>query len=305
MLSISTAYHLDRNDSWQKLLDDTKRLGFRSLELNVEFPAEWLSDALRSVEKGEIAVSSLHNYCPRLERLPPGKTVYSGYLLSSEDEEERKLAVKYTVNTVECASRLGAKAVVIHAGDVVTEPSGREFAKFVRQFGIKSMLYARYFEEMKASRKKKSARYMNNLFKSLDEVVKSAERAKIVLGIENRYYYHEIPNIEETRQILDRYEGAALAYWHDTGHAEMFVRQGWVKEHVEFLEPFKKRIAGVHLHDVRGFTDHNAPGSGSFDFAILKKYMNPAVIPVIEAHPKASDSEVRGGIKYLTKIGLI
>ncbi|MHB9154165.1 MAG: sugar phosphate isomerase/epimerase family protein [Endomicrobiales bacterium] len=301
MLSISTAYHIGKFRSWPKLLRETGKLGFDTLELNVEVPGAWMGEIERSVTAGEVSISSLHNYCPRLESLPEGRTIYSGYLMTSDDEEERKLSVSCTRSTIEWAARLKARAVVVHAGEVKTEPSGREFVRYVQQFGRSGKLYRQYEEAVQRDRKKKSPLYLERLMKTLDELLPFAQEKGVTLGLENRFYYHEIPDIEETKELLVRYRGAPLGYWHDTGHAELFVRQGWVKSHEDYLKAFHPRIVGMHLHDLRSFSDHFAPGSGDFDFSVLKPYIAENTLLVVEAHAKATAREVQCGIEYLKK----
>jgi len=303
ILSLSTAYHITKFGSWQELLAETKRLGFGCLELNVEVPEQYLKDALMSVENNEISISSLHNYCPRLSSLPHGRTIYSGYIINSDDEQERKLAVEYSKKTVEWAGRLNAKAVVMHLGEISTEPSGRDFASYVSGFGIKGKLYDNYWNAIVKDRAAKSRVYLEKLMKSMDELLPFAADRKILIGMENRFYYHEMPNIEEAERLFENYKGAPLGYWHDSGHAEIFVRQGWVKNHTDFLSPFKGRTIGMHLHDLRSLSDHFAPGSGDFDFSKIAPYVTEQLLLVIEAHAKCSSSEVRNSADYLKKCG--
>jgi len=126
------------------------------------------------------------------------------------------------------------------------------------------MLYGGYWEALVKSRAERSPAHLSKLMKSLDELLALASDRHVTLGIENRFYFHEMPNIEEVSLLLKKYPDAPLGYWHEPGHAEMFVRQGWVKHHADFLTPFEGRIAGLHLHDLRGLHDHFAPGSGDF-----------------------------------------
>ena len=283
---------------------ETRKLGFSNLELNVEVPESMLEEALASVEKKEIKISSLHNYCPRLQNLPHGRSIYSGYILNSDDISERKLAVENTKHTLEWASRLGAKAVVMHLGEVNTDPAGRDFFNYARSFGSKGMLYTKYWDALAADRKKKSREYLDKLMESLDKILPFASDLKVPLGFENRFYFHEMPNIEELLFLFERYPDAPIGYWHDTGHAEMFVRQGWVKAHEDFLKPFEGKTVGMHLHDLRGLSDHFAPGSGDFDFRILRHFAEKVALKVVEAHVKSSPEEVKNSISYLEKCGI-
>jgi len=304
MLSLSTSYHINKFPGWQDLLAETKKLGFKNLELNVEVTEAVLREALRSVENGEIGISSLHNYCPRLENLPRGRSIYSGYILNSDDDDERKLAVEHTRRTIDWAARLGAKAVVMHLGEVNTGNAGRELGNYVRQFGRGGMLYKKYWEVFVKAREERAPGYLEKLMRSLDDILPFAADKGIKLGMENRFYYHEMPNIEELSVLFEKYPGAPMGYWHDTGHAEMFVRQGWVKEHADFLKPFAGRMIGLHLHDLRGLSDHFAPGSGDFEFKNILPFALDAPLRIVEAHAKATPEEVRNSITYLASRGI-
>lgn len=307
MLSISTAFAMYRCRNWQELLNTTKELGFSSLELNVEMPGKWFPEIYNSVRNGEIAVSSLHNYSPMIEALPAGRTIYSGFRLTSDDPDERRSAVQYTLRTIDWAKNLKAKAVVLHSGDVTTEPSGSQVYAYARKFGLRGKLYEKYVTALFADRKAKADRCMDLLKKGLEPVVKAAEKAKIVLGIENRMYGHEMPDLRETEELLNEF-GSAVGYWHDTGHAEIFARMGFIGSHTEPLEAFKGRTVGFHLHDVEKLSDHHVPGTGEFDFEALRPYVKHVPLKIIEAHPKTEWRKFRKQlvrcVQYLESKGI-
>jgi hypothetical protein len=83
------------------------------------------------------------------------------------------------------------------------------------------------------------------------------------------------------------------------GHAEVFQRLG-LENHLTLLEKFHSRLIGVHLHDIINLMeDHKAPLAGTFDFSILKPYVRPETLKVIEAHQPATADEIRKGLIYL------
>lgn len=305
MISISSSYNINKCRNWQELLLKTKKLGFDTVELNVEIPADWINDIEASVNKKEIVISSLHNYCPKLEDLPKGKSIFFAYNLASPDEEERKTAVALTVKTVETAQRLGAKAVVIHSGEVNITPSGRDLFVYAVKFGRNARLFEQFRESVINGRREYSKPYFDNLKKSLSAILELTHDKNVKLGLETRIYYNEMPNIEEFHGIFEEFSNAPLYYWHDTGHAEVNVRLGLVKEHTDFLKPFKARLLGMHLHDLNKFEDHLAPGSGDFDFKTLIPFINRDTIKVVEAHSRSSEKEVKNSLEYFRKIGLI
>ncbi len=303
MISLSTAFHIDSHTTWKSLLDDTLRMGYRSVELSVKVPEGWLNDIEASVAQNEVTISSVHNYCPRLDNLPPNRTVYSGYILTADDEEERRLALDLTLKSIETAARVRAKVLVVHAGQISTEPSGPQVHGYIHQFGPTGSLKEQIFASFREDRARKAPKVMSLLMKALDVILPAAEKAGIMVGLENRYYVHEVPDTTETIALLDKFKGAPLGYWHDTGHAETFVRIGWVKNHVDMIEPLKDHLVGFHLHDMKRLQDHYAPGSGDLDFDVLKPYIKASQCKVVEAHNKSTSQEVSRAIPFLQEKG--
>ncbi len=293
MIGISTAYLIDISKSWTNLLEHAARLGYDNFELNIDIPSIWLSDIKNSVLKGECKILSIHNFCPKVGKIPDGRTPYSPYFITSEDKSEREIALELTKKTIDTAFSVGAPVVVIHAGEVMIKPSGRDFGRFVQEFGVKSQLYRRYLEELKANREKSAERYLLNAIKSLKEIVEYAESKGIKIALENRFFYHEIPLLREFETIFNEIKSKKLGLWYDTGHAEIFIRMGFMESHKELLEPYKEKIFGFHLHDVRGLKDHYAPGEGELDFKQFLPYTNFETTKIIEAHPYASSSAVK------------
>jgi sugar phosphate isomerase/epimerase len=139
---------------------------------------------------------------------------------------------------------------------------------------------------------------MDCLLTSLDRLVAVAEKQGVLLGLENRYHYHELPGPDDFEVIFDAFKGAPIGYWHDTGHAHANQTLGIIPKG-SLLQDNSDRLIGVHLHDAVGLNDHIPPGSGEIDFAALKPFLYADTIKVIELKPGIPASEVSEGIKFI------
>ena len=298
MLSLSTSWNSSRHTSGFSMIDEIRALGFETVELNFALTEAVVRDVLSMKESGAIKISSVHNMCPLPDDIEPSRASPDYYSLSSSDEKERLRAVAVAMNTIEFAKKLGAPAVVLHAGRVEMRDRTRELAAAAsdaaRLAGIRS--------ELSAERNAKKGIYLDNVMKSLDELVRHAQCAGVALGVENRYYYREIPVIDELEAMFRRFGPGDLYYWHDVGHAEVFDRLGLCR-HKDLLDKFSGRLIGMHLHDIIGPAgDHKAPGQGTFDFHVVKPYIRPDTIMVMEAHPPATADDIRNGAAHLAGI---
>jgi sugar phosphate isomerase/epimerase len=140
------------------------------------------------------------------------------------------------------------------------------------------------------------------VFSSLEKLLPEAERRGIRLGIENRYYFHEIPDFEEIGMILGRFRSENIGYWHDVGHAQVQEYTGIARQR-ELLEAYGDDLIGVHLHDADGLDDHLAPGQGDVDFGALRLFLRPTHIKILEVHPKVRKRNLIAGIRFIRALG--
>ena len=298
MYSLSTAWNSSKHASGIELVNEIKALGFDTIELNFKLTRPMVDDVLSLVRDGAIKVSGLHNICPLPAEVTPEEASPDYYSLASLDEEVRKKAVKVTKNTIDYAARLKAPAVILHAGMVEVKDRTRELAG---SFADKDK-YEQVKKRMIEERAQKRAGHLESVIRSLKDLVPHAKGSGIALCVENRYYYREIPVIDEFEEIFKSFKAGELFYWHDVGHAEVFERLGLCR-HTDLLKKFAGRLKGIHLHDIIGLiNDHKAPGSGTFDFGVVAPYLRPDTLKVIEAHQPATGDEIRRSVELLTKI---
>src|SRR5215470_11689632 len=116
MYSLSTCWNSHRHSDGRAMLREIRDLGFHYAELSHGTRISLLPGILEAVDAGEIKISSVHNFCP----LPMGvnNSAPNLYQFSAERERERDLARRYTLKTLDTASRVKAPLVVLHLGSI-------------------------------------------------------------------------------------------------------------------------------------------------------------------------------------------
>jgi len=272
-IALSTMWS-QRYNHMDRFVRDVQEFGFSQVELNSILTPPKLGELL----KLGVKVSSVHCPCPvTTSRLGiPAASLQ----LSSLDEEERGEALRFAQGTIELASRVGAEAVVIHAGKVKLD------------FGLEDKLHWLYkhrnSEEFEKARQKliqerdsRAAPYLEAARRSLLQLARFAQGWGVRLGLETRFYFYEIPQLEEMEVLLQELPPDVVGYWHDVGHAEVKARLG-LTPHEEWFIRFRDRLIGVHLHDVLGIQDHRAPGTGDVDWDFIARNTPSSAIKVCE-----------------------
>lgn len=284
MLSISTSWMPNPKEGMASWFKTVKELGFDAVELSYRMNHAQLEEAVPLLKQTGLKVSSIHNFCPTPDDEPSPRHPSNYYRMSSLDDHERKQAVKWTNIAIDTASRVGAGVVVIHAGvvDVEDDRSPELFGFFTQgQMGTDTFIKER--DRILNVRKSSREPYLKNLLESLNQVADYARKKNVKIGLETRYYPLEIPNFDEIQYFLDRFDSSVMGYWHDVGHAEINSRLG-IKPHKDYLEVYKDRLIGVHLHGIAGRKDHQAPFEGDMKLETYLPYFKN-VIRVVECKP--------------------
>jgi len=301
MFALSTAWNADRYQDGDSIAREIHSLGIKKLELNFSLTAKMVEEIFNFTKQNGIAITSLHNYCPIPEGMARQEALPDCYSLSSTDESERKKALEFTKMTISTAKRLKARAVVLHCGRVEITDHTRTLIGLHNQGREKSEEYKQAFDTFTKERKAKSHDYLGQVLKSLEVLSDFALKMNIYLGIENRFYYREIPSYEEFDIILDRFRKKNVVYWHDVGHSYILEKLGFIKTGA-LLKKFGAHLYGTHLHNIKDLVDHQAPIEGDFDFHSLKPYINATTIKVIEAHGQAGPGSITRSVSYLTEV---
>ena len=288
-ISISTAWEGLRYASAEESVNGFRQIGFQALELSVFTTVPFLKDIERLVKQGEIAVSSLHNFCPVPRGIAPVDAPWKVPLLSTTNKRTRQSAIEMTKTTIDWASRLNASAVVLHMGKVGENEEQRGDAIKLMGAGYEDQARGIIARELQ-TRALRCKPYWENAFSALQELAPYAKNNGIKLGIENRYFHTEIPSLDELQTIFDAFDESVVGYWHDTGHAhtQEFLQ---VVEPGENLRRFGSRLIGMHAHNAIGASDHRPIPRGEMDFAEIMPFAPCDAWIVLEIH-RATDEEL-------------
>lgn len=301
MIALSTACRSGNATDGRRLTAALAAFDIEGLELDYRIGAPLLAALQAPLKRSRLQVVSLHNYCPI-----PSPWARSGgggdlFSLSSPDRDIRREAVKWTRQSIETANRFQARRVVLHAGHVPLSDAFERLRGFFETGRITTDEAQAFVAAQRAHLDRLKGPYLDALRFSLDRLLPEAERLDVILALENRFHFFELPGLADIGPLLDDFAGGPLGYWHDTGHAHANECLG-IDPPQGLLAAYGDRLVGVHVHDARGLNDHLAPGRGEIDFNVLKPYLHDRVPLVLELKPGTPDERIAAGIAHLRSL---
>ncbi len=304
-LGMSTSWNAAATRDGTRIVEEIMGLGFGVLEVDYRVTADAARQIRGFVEAGKIRVSSVHNFSPLRPGEEPSNRGGHKLSLASLDENERRSAVALTLRSVELALGLGARALILHLGETdLGRDYVKQLAEIVKSEGVRAQAAEAIRERVKAARQARVAPFLDAAVRSLDEILAAPGGADLVLCIENRNHYHQIPLPDEVIQLKRQVPSPRLQYWHDIGHAHVLEVLGFLP-HLESLRLLMPHLYGMHIHDARFTSDHKAPGTGEIDFAAILEHVPEDVIKVLELAPSANREEILKGTEHLRALDLI
>lgn len=301
MIALSTAWKSEACRDGDKLVRAVADAGFDGIELEYRIEASLFQQMVPALKRSRLKVVSVHNYFP-VPSIPP-RSRGSGdlFLLSDPDGEKRLEAIKWTTKTIEHAADLAALAVVLHCGRVEMTPAMDKLRDYFNAGRVASEEARSFIDRKMRERDRIKPPYMDSLRFSLDRLISIADKHNIILGLENRYHYHELPGPDDFEILFAEFSGGPLGYWHDTGHAHANEKLGILADG-EMLKRYADYLVGIHLHDAIGLDDHIAPGKGEIDFAALRPLLTRDMPKVVELKPGTPDADLSAGLRFVRQL---
>jgi HAD superfamily hydrolase (TIGR01549 family) len=298
-IALSTMWHVDQKTPFNQSFLDGRKAGFPRVELNHRVDPE----LFKQWDRDKFYIHTVHDPCPATVSGDQIKT--DDINISSLNESKRIKAVDLLKQTIDTGLILGSKSVVVHPGMIMCDYGPETILKEMYGKGLKGTVeYEELKGQMIAFRNRTASAHVEQVLKSLTEIIEYARPTGLEIGLENRLHFYDIPLIDEMQSFLDLCDEDWYGFQYDVGHAQVLAELGFVG-HEEWLERFGKRIIGVHIHDVLGITDHQPPGRGNVDFTMVAPYIPQTANLTMEVNPDFSIEQLRQGLEFLVQFGII
>jgi sugar phosphate isomerase/epimerase len=276
------------------MLDEILALGFDRVELGHGIRLSLWEGIEKFLADHPIRVTSLHNFCPLpVEIQTPAPDFYE---CTSARAAERDRALRYTLQTIDYAHKLGVERVVMHLGSVRMPDYTERLARSIFAGRYLDRRYVRL--KLDAIRRREAIPVYDRVVEWLQPVFIHAKAAGVVLGVENRIGIETFPSEREFRRLFKEIADGPIGYWHDFGHAQIRHNLTFI-DHAEWLAEMSSRLIGCHIHDVEfPSRDHHVPFSGMIDFTTLLPSL-PVEQPMVwELSSSASKDEIVAALTH-------
>ena len=298
LFSLSTCWCSHRHSDGYDMLCEMAELGFTHVELSHGIRITLVPGIMRAVEEGVIKIGTTHNFCP----LPAGVNQAAPNLFepSATDHREHDQWLRYTKRSIDFASQLQAKLMVVHLGSVEFfwfNPADK-IAKYQKSHPNDDLAEDKSYQTILtkglAKMRKRMGPFWTQTQKSVGEILAYAADKNVKLGFENREKLTELPLDDDYEGFIAGLPaGGPAGYWHDTGHAEIKAEMG-VLNHRKHLEKMAPHLLGFHLHDVNSDgRDHQPIGDGQIDFKMVSEFWKPEHLLVLELGPRVEVDDVK------------
>lgn len=296
IFSLTTRWNARRHETGETMLDEILELGFEHVELGFDLTPNLVAGVRNRVADGRVKVDSLHAYCP----LPP--VPYPSpepFTLASSDPNIRANALHYLENTIRFAAEIGARVVVVHAGNVemkMLSPHLVELTAAGRQY---DEAYEKARVQLILAREKAVVAQLPHLYAGIERLLPLLEETQRTLAFEILPTWEAIPTEVEMERLLTHFNSSRLRCWLDMGHGQIRENLGLIS-HARWAKRLRPWLAGMHIHDVcPPATDHLMPPAGTTKFELFKEVAQDDIIRVLEPSPSVAAEDIVTGLRII------
>ncbi len=282
ILAISTKWNALKTPDGAALIDELRDLGFDNIALSRHLTPEQLEQIKPSFrEIGHSPPSCIQNFCPILPGTSQEDADDDIIHLSSLNSDERKEAVRRSIQTMELAIEMETPIVIIQLGKVDTYDRS-DLMRDLYEYGEREFeAFSNKVTEATEWRKRKETKHHDAVMRSLDELNEHALKMELSIAIENPPHYFQIPNYDEVGLLFNEFYGSPMRYWHNVGHAVFQEKLGLCWSH-EWSEAYGDHLIGVSLHDLKDLEMYHPPGSGDIEWDEIIPHIKSDVLKVID-----------------------
>ena len=293
IFSLTTRWNARRHETGEAMIDEILDLGFDHVELGFDLTPNLVAGVCSRVAAGRVKVDSLHAYCP----LPP--VPYPSpepFTLAATDPNIRANALHYLDNTIRFAAEIGARVVVVHAGNVemkMLSPHLVELTAAGRQY---DEAYEKARMQLILAREKAVVAQLPHLYAGIERLLPVLEETRRTLAFEILPTWEAIPTEVEMERLLIHFNSPRLRCWLDMGHGQIRENLGLIS-HARWAKRLRPWLAGMHIHDVcHPATDHLMPPAGTTKFELFKEVAQDDIIRVLEPSPSVAAEDIVKGL---------
>ena len=297
IFGLTTRWNAGRHTSGEAMIEEILGLGFDHVELGYDLRMDLVPGVQKMVQAGTVKVNSVHNFCPVPVGAPRGHPEL--FTRASGDPKIREGAVHHTSKTIRYAATVGARVVIVHAGNVDMARISADLRDLCEKGEQFSPRYDKLKMKLQLAREKKVRRQLDFLRQGIEQLLPVIAETGVQVALENLPTWEAIPTELEMEELCKQYSPQGLRYWHDIGHAQVRQNLGFINQErwMERLQPY---MAGMHIHDVIApAMDHLLPPQGQVNFGSLKRFAKGDVIRVIEPAPQTPAENIVEALRHL------
>lgn len=303
MLAFSTCWNNSRHTDGEAMIDEILELGFDTLELSHGMTIAKLPGIKRAFDAGKFKCVGVHNFFPS-----PTEVMIDApdaYEFTSDDRSERQRAFRETLKTLDLAAQFKAHYVVLHMGSIPTMPHKQWTGALTKKLEAGEQLTDEYADdklECVKRREKYGPKYFQRAIETLERLVEPARRAGVVLAVESRSKYEDVPDEREMIQLQAHFADCPeIGYWHDFGHVGLKHNLGLL-DHDQWLTKMAPYLIGAHLHDVQWpKRDHRVPFTGDLPYKTLLRHFKPEMPLTWELSPSRKTEQILPAVRLWRK----